>query len=110
MPRISGVLVVGCVYITVLNLAYLADSLVHTGGFSTGMMCFINDIAAADSLTLFPVIGFIRCPNRRRVMSVFRNRCSSFYLMIAGRAISIAGIAFCVAGGFLCPTKYVLPI
>lgn len=66
-----GVLVVGCVYITVLNLAYLADSLVHTGGFSTGMMCFINDIAAADSLTLFPVIGFIRCPNRRRVMSVF---------------------------------------
>ena len=70
-------------------------------GFAAGMMSFINDIAATDCLTLFPVIGFIRCPNGSRVVSVFRNRCSFFYLMIAGRAISIAGIAFCVAGGFL---------
>ena len=58
-----GVLVIGKINRTVLNFAYRTDSFFNTGGFSAGMMCFINDIAATDCLTLFPVIGFIRCPN-----------------------------------------------
>ena len=96
-----GVLVIGRINRTVLSLTYRTDSFFNTGGLAAGMMSFINDIAATNCLTLFPVIDFIRCPNGSRVVSVFRNRRSFFYLMIAGRAINIAGIAFCVAGGVL---------
>ena len=94
-------LVIGRINRTILNLAYRTDSFFNTGSLAAGMMCLINDIAATDCLTLFPVIGFIRCPNGSRVVSVFRNRRSFFYLMIAGIAINIAGLDFCVAGGFL---------
>ena len=84
-----------------MYLAYLADSLVHTGGFSTGMMCFINDIAAADSLTLLPMIVFIGSPDRCGIMSILRNGLSVCDFLITIAAISISGIALLKAGGFL---------
>ena len=58
-----SVLMVGRIKRTVFHLAHRADCLVHTGSFAAGVSCFINDITAADRLTLFPVARFIGCPN-----------------------------------------------
>ena len=54
-----GVLVVGCVYITVLNLAYLADSLVHTGGLTAGMCRYIK---LGSKVAGMPVIFTVAFP------------------------------------------------
>ena len=96
-----GVLVVGCVYITVLRLANLTNCLTYTSSLTTAVCRFVYNISAADSLTLLPMIVFIGSPDRCGIMSILRNGLSVCDFLITIAAISIAGIAFCVAGGFL---------
>ena len=96
-----GVLVVGCVYITVLRLANLTNCLTYTSSLTTAVCRFVYNISAADSLTLLPMIVFIGSPDRCGIMSILRNGLSVCDFLITIAAISIAGIALLKAGGFL---------
>ena len=95
-----SVLMVGRINCTVFHLAHRADCFVHTGSFAAGVSRFINNIAAADRLTLFPVARFIGCPNGSRIMSAFSDRLTLADLFVASSAIGITGVAFIVASCF----------
>ena len=82
------------------NIANGANSLVYTGCFTAGVRRFINDIAAADRLTLFPVVSLIGCPNRSGTMCAFCDGLTIFDSYITITAIGISGIAFLIAGRF----------
>ena len=91
---------VGGINCTVFHLAHRADCLVHTGSFAAGVSCFINNIAAADRLALFPVARFIGCPNGSRIVSVFSDRLTFADFSVTSSAVGITGVAFIVAGSF----------
>ena len=95
-----SVLMVGRINCTVFHLAHRADCFVHAGSFAAGVSRFINNIAAADRLTLFPVARFIGCPNGSRIMSAFSDRLTLADLFVASSAIGITGVAFIVASCF----------
>lgn len=89
-----GVLMVGRINCTVFYLARRADRLVHTGSFAAGVGCFINNIAAADCLTLFPVARFIGCPNGSRIVSAFSDRLTFTDFSATSSAIGVPCVAF----------------
>ena len=93
-------LMVGRINCTVFYLAHRADCFVHTGSFAAGVGCFINNIAAADRLTLFPVARFIGCPNGSRIMSAFSNRLTLADFSVTSSTIGITGVAFIFTGCF----------
>ncbi len=89
------------IQIAIFSIANGTNCFLYTGCFTTVVGRFINDITTADRLTLFPMVGFVGCPNRSGIMCFLGNGLTVFNLYITIAAIGIAGIAFFVAGSFL---------
>ena len=91
-----GVLMVGRINFSIGNIANGTNSLAYAGCFAAVVGCFINDIAAADGLALFPVVSLVSCPNRSGAMCTFCNGLTVFNFYITITAIGISGIAFLI--------------
>ena len=95
-----GMLVIRSIYFAVLSTAYRTNRLSNTGSLAAAVLSFVDQIAAANGLAVFPVVGLIGTPDRCRIVCGLSNNRSGIKLCVTVAAIGIAGITFLITSSF----------